>query len=113
MSFVFHPQEFQKPVPRVREVEADITSPVSQVRAVYTWINASKPFNVPIRIESIVDRLFQFVKFISVVHPGTDRDIIRGFARQFFFIKGENVTNIPVNKTPTSKCGTILTCRGS
>jgi hypothetical protein len=78
-------------------VEADITSPVSQVRAVHIWINASKSFNVPIRVDGIIDCLLEFVNFISVVHPGTNRDIIRGFTRQFFFMEGENVTDTSVS----------------
>lgn len=68
-------------------MEADITSPVSQVWAVHTWINVSKSFNVSIRIDGVIDSHLEFVNFISVVHPGTNGDIIRGFARQFFFMK--------------------------
>ena len=84
-------------------MEADITTPVSQVWAVHIWINASKPFNVPIRIDGIIDCLLEFVNFISVVHPGTNGDIIRGFARQFLFMKGENITNMLVSICPNAE----------
>ena len=62
-------------------METNITRPIVEVLAIHARIRASKLFNLPIGIDCIIDSLLEFVEFISVVHPGTNGDVIRSFPR--------------------------------
>jgi len=62
-------------------METNITRPIMEVLAIHARISASKLFNLPICIGSIINSLLEFVEFISVVHPGTNGDVIRSFSR--------------------------------